>query len=183
MLLYLVDFHRHNLLKDSLKKEITFNHFQPFLNGVIDVSLAVQNAVVAANSMGISYLITNDTYTKDIDKLQEILNLPEKGCFPLLYLCLGYQKEKVAKQKGRLDNKFVVHFGKYKDYTDADIKSIINEYNKEELELFTKWESIGYNTYCDWFYDKWLPSLENDESSMKALNKMKEAGFLNRESY
>lgn len=178
VLLYLVDFHRHNCVKESMGKEISFNHFQPFLTGVIDVSLAVQNAVIAANSMDVSYLITNDTYTKDIEKLQDLLNLPKTGCFPLLYLCLGYPKEEVTKRKGRLDNKFVVHYGKYKKYSEQDIQEIINEYNNEELELFTKWKSIGYDSYCDWFYDKWLPSLENDNSSGKVLRRLEESGFL-----
>lgn len=178
VLLFLVDFHRHNCIKNSLGKDISFRHFQPFLTGVVDVSLAVQNAVIAANSMDVSYLITNDAYTKDIDKLPGLLNLPPNGCFPLLYLCLGYPKENVMKRKGRLANKHIVHYGRYNDYKEQDIIAIVKEYDKDELELFTKWKSIGYDSYCDWFYDKWLPSLENYESSEKIIGKLQESGFL-----
>src|ERR1035437_8989765 len=53
VLLFIIDFHRHECLKEYLGKEISFNHFMPFLTGVIDVSLAVENAVIAANSLDI----------------------------------------------------------------------------------------------------------------------------------
>lgn len=178
ILLFLVDFHRHECLKEYLGKNISFNHFQPFLTGVIDVSLAVQNAVIAANSLNIGYLTTNDTYTRDLDKIFDLFKLPKKGCFPLLYLCLGYPKDKTISQKSRIDIKHIVHYGKYNDYNQNEIISIVNEYDSVELELFTNWKEKGYKTYLDWFYDKWLPSLEKQEKSLKLIDLLKRIGFL-----
>ncbi|MCP4551431.1 MAG: nitroreductase [Bacteroidetes bacterium] len=179
VLLFLVDFYRHECLKEYLGKNISFNHFQPFLTGVIDVSLAVQNAVIAANSLNIGYLTTNDTYTRDLDKIFDLFKLPNKGCFPLLYLCLGYPKNKTESQKSRIDIKHIVHHGEYNKCNQDEIISITNEYDNVELELFTKWKEKGYKTYLDWFYDKWLPSLEKQEKSLKLLDILKRIGFLN----
>lgn len=178
VLLFLVDFHRHERLKEYLGKDISFNHFQPFLTGVIDVSLAVQNAVIAANSLNIGYLTTNDTYTRDLDEIFDLFKLPRKGCFPLLYLCLGYPKNGTVSQKSRIDIKHIVHRGKYNDYTQDEIQSIVMEYDNAELELFTNWKEKGYKTYLEWFYDKWLPSLEKKEKSLKLVDILKRTGFL-----
>lgn len=178
VLLFIVDFHRHECLKEYLGKNISFNHFQPFLTGVIDVSLAVQNAVIAANSLGIGYLTTNDTYTRDLDKIFDLLKLPRKGCFPLLYLCLGYPMNKIVNQKSRINIKHIVHYGEYNDYNQDKILSIVNEYDNADLELFTNWKEKGYETYLDWFYDKWLPSLEKQEKSLKLIEVLKRIGFI-----
>lgn len=178
VLLFIIDFYRHECLKKYLGRNISFNHFQPFLTGVIDVSLAVQNAVIAANSLSIGYLITNDTYTKDLDKLFDLFRLPKKGCFPLLYLCLGYPKDKIVSKKSRIDIKHIVHYGKYRHYTQDEIMSIVNEYDNVELELFTNWKEKGYRTYLEWFYDKWTPSLEKKEKSLKLTDRIKDIGFL-----
>lgn len=51
VLLYVIDFYRHECLKKYLGSNISFEHFQPFITGIIDVSLAIQNAVIAANSL------------------------------------------------------------------------------------------------------------------------------------
>jgi FMN reductase [NAD(P)H] len=178
VLLFLVDFHRHECLRKYLGKNISFYHFQPFLTGIIDVSLAVQNAVIAASSLNIGYLTTNDTYTRDLDKIFDLFNLPKKGCFPLLYLSLGYPKNKTRGQKSRIDIKHVVHDRKYSDYSPEEIASIVKEYDNVELELFTDWKEKGYKTYLDWFYDKWLPSLENPKKSLKLTDTLKGIGFL-----
>ncbi len=164
--------------KEYLQKDLAFDHFQPFLTGAIDVSLAIENAVVAANSLGTGYLVTNDTYTRDLNKIFGIFNIPETGCFPLLYLCLGYPKDLNIAPKSRIDKKHIVHHGKYNDYAQAELVSMINEYNNPELELFTHWKGKGYQSYLDWFYSKWIPALENPDKSSILVDTIKRIGFL-----
>lgn len=178
VLLYMIDFYRHECLKEYIKANISFDHFQPFLTGVIDVSLAVQNAVIAAHSLKIAYLITNDTYSRDLGEIFELFNLPKKGCFPLIYLCLGYAKEKTVTRKSRIALEHIVHYGRYRNYAKDEIGSIVDEYDHAELELFSGWKEKGYERYLDWFYKKWLPSLENREKSLKLVEIIKNSGFL-----
>ncbi|MGD0037308.1 MAG: nitroreductase [Bacteroidota bacterium] len=178
VLLFIIDFYRHECLKEYLGKNNSFIHFQPFVTGIIDVSLAIQNAVIAANSLDIGYLVTNDTYTKDLDIIFNLFKLPKRGCFPLLYLCLGYPKDKKVSKKSRIDIKHIIHYGKYRSYTQDETISIVNEYDKIELELYTKWKEMGYKTYLDWFYDKWIPSLENREKSLRLIDFVRKTGFL-----
>lgn len=82
------------------------------------------------------------------------------------------------KQKSRIDIKHIVHRGKYKDYSQDEINSILNEYNNHELELFTNWKENGYKNYLDWFYNKWTPALEKKEKSLKLLKTIRNIGFL-----
>jgi nitroreductase len=178
VLLFLVDFYRHDLIKEKLGIDISFSHLQPFLTGIIDVSLAVENAVIVANSLDIGYLVTNDTYTKDLDRIFDLFNLPKKSCFPLLYLCLGYPKDKNIKQKSRIDKKHIIHFSKYRQYSQNEIHSIVNEYDNVKLELFTNWKEKGYQSYLAWFYAKWIPMLEKPEKSEKLQDLIKKIGFL-----
>jgi FMN reductase [NAD(P)H] len=178
VLLFLVDFYRHECLKEYLGKKNSLIHFQAFLTGIIDVSLAIQTAVIAAHSLEIGYLVTNDTYTKDLDIIFDLFKLPQKGCFPLVYLCLGYPKNNNTDQKGRIDLKHILHKGYYKNYSKDEISEIIKEYDQKELELFTNWKEKGYKTYLDWFYDKWTPSLENKEKSLHLVDIIKKTGFL-----
>jgi nitroreductase len=136
VLLFFVDFYRHECLIEYVGSKISFNHFQPFLTAVIDVSLAVQRAVIAANSLKIGYLVTNDTYTKDLGRITDLFNLPKKGCFPLLYLCHGYPTEKKVDQKARIDLKHIVHYGKYRSYSKNETGTMVREYDKGEMQLF-----------------------------------------------
>src|ERR1035438_3238583 len=75
--------------------------------------LAAQTAVIAAKSMGIDSLLTNGIHRGDIERLWEILELPQESCFPLIALLLGYPKTEPAYQMGRLRGPGVVHYEKY----------------------------------------------------------------------
>lgn len=178
ILLYLVDFNRLQLLSEQLTANISFDHFQAFLSGVIDVSLAVQNAVVAASSFDIGYLVTNDTYTKDPEKLYSIFNLPEKLCFPLLFLCLGYPKDKFVKNKSRINSKYIIHNGTYKNYNEKDILDLIQEYDSPSLQLFNGWKEKNFTHYLEWFFNKWTPTLESKEKSENLAKIITDKGFL-----
>ena len=60
-----------------------------FITSSTNTILAAQTAVIAAKSMGIDSLLTNGIHRGDIERLWEILELPQEGCFPLIALVLG----------------------------------------------------------------------------------------------
>jgi len=166
-LVYCVDYTR---LIDTAKH--LGHNYEPrgvgyFVAGVTDTALAVQTAVIAAKSLGIDSLITNVVHRKTA-RIYELLKLPEKFCFPIVAVCLGYSTEKPAFKKGRLQNLGIVHHGEYRRLSKEELDRLVALYDDENEHLGLlpkeKWESLGFSHYLDWFYKQWSASArDNDE--------------------
>lgn len=138
-----------------------------FVAGVTDTALAAQTAVIAAKSLGIDSLITNVVHRKT-RQVYGLLELPEKFCFPIVAVCLGYSAVKPAFKKGRLRNLGIVHYGKYMRLSKEELDELVALYDDENEHLGLlpkeKWESLGFNHYLDWFYKQWSArARDNDE--------------------
>jgi nitroreductase len=112
-LIFCVDFTRIMAAARHLGHVFDNDDIIGFITGTIDTMLAVQTAVIAAKSLGIDSLITNGLNRNNLDKVYEILQLPETSCFPLITVVLGYPRQESPFKKGRLSSEFVVHFGQY----------------------------------------------------------------------
>lgn len=96
-----------------------------FLNiATIDATICTQAMASAAEEkgLGICYLGTVNYMAKEI---AQTLNLP-KGVIPVTTLTIGYPNENPALTE-RLPMQALVHYEKYKDYTDEDIKNIYKD--------------------------------------------------------
>ena len=91
-LIFCTDFYRVSLAfekegkSEEFKKYIT--EFDPILIGSHDVGIAIQNAVVAAESLGLGTVDIGAIRTK-INDVSKELNLP-KYVIPMIGLCVGY---------------------------------------------------------------------------------------------
>ena len=104
---------------------------------VSDANIAAQNAVTAAESMGIGSCYIGDIM-ENIETQQEILSLP-KYVFPAVMVVFGYptDQQKARKKPDRFDLKYIVNENSY------------HELNGEELrEMFTA--RVGTHSYEDW---------------------------------
>jgi len=159
-----------------------------FITGSIDALLVAQTAAIAAKSLGIDSLFTNSIhYRQDIDRIYKQLGLPEKHCFPLVALILGYPSKEPDHLKGRL-KKGVIHYNKYHNLSSEELDEIIEEY--DELDNYSwlhQYEGTGkeqeFHHYLDWFYTVWLArSGKNFYYNTKKLGEFHEilqrAGFL-----
>lgn len=153
-----------------------------FVNGAMDTSFAAQTAVIAAKSLGIDSLLTNGLHRAKLDRVYEILGLPERLCFPLIALALGYPAEEPHGLKGRLRGAGVVHYGRFRPITDEQADSLIAEYDDESrnLGLNPGWKQQGFDHYLDWFYTKWSGKTPVDKQRELA-DRLRRCGFLDVE--
>ncbi|MDP3441638.1 MAG: nitroreductase family protein, partial [Ignavibacteria bacterium] len=110
--------HMHSLEMGSLQSEA-------LLIATVDTTLAAQNMMIAAESLGLGGVYTGvlRNYPEEISK---ILNLPDKS-FALFGLCLGYPS-KVNEVKPRLQIEEVLHINLYN--TAKSIENLA-KYDKE----------------------------------------------------
>ena len=132
-LIFCVDFYRVCLAfekegkSEEFKKYIT--QFDPILIGSHDVGIALQNAVVAAESLGLG-TVDIGSIRRNINEVSKELNLP-KYVIPLIGLCVGYPDQNPG-LKPRIPMKGVFFEEKY-DTEKA--KAGVEEYD----EIFKKY--------------------------------------------
>ena len=87
-------------------------YLETFLVAAIDAALAAQNAVVAAESLGLSNVYIGALRNRP-EEVARLLGLPP-GVMGVFGLCVGYAKpEAAAKVKPRLPQSLVLHRGRY----------------------------------------------------------------------
>ncbi|WP_169194748.1 NADPH-dependent oxidoreductase [Devosia sp. MC1541] len=95
------------------------DYMESFLIGVIDSTLAAQNAVVAASSLGLGSCYIGGMRNKPAEVAAE-LGLP-KECVAVFGLTLGYpDEERASEVKPRLPQSLVLHEETYGDAADAE---------------------------------------------------------------
>ena len=177
--IFCVDFNRIVETAKVMKHEFEVEDTIPFITGTIDTMLLAQTFVIAAKSYNVDSLITNGLHRENINEIYEMLNLPEKYCFPLIAIVLGYAQNESSPRKGRLDGKGIVHYEKYEHLALEEINNIISEYDNKEknLGLVNNWEKMGFEHYLDWFYKKWNRKI-SDKKVIEIKNRLIRSGFL-----
>lgn len=104
---------------------------------VCDANIAAQNAVTAAEALGIGSCYIGDIL-ENIETQREILSLPEY-VFPAAMVVFGYptEQQKRREKPKRFDLKYIVHEDAYHDLTPTELR-----------EMFR--ERVGDRTFEDW---------------------------------
>lgn len=103
---------------------------ETFLVASIDVALAAQNAVVAAESLGLSTVYIG-AMRNDPERVAKLLGLPPQ-CFALFGLCVGYATEQAAGEvKPRLPQAAMLHHERYDDSQHAALRQLHDGAMKE----------------------------------------------------
>jgi hypothetical protein len=85
---------------------------------VIDAALAAQNAVVAAESLGLSTVYIG-AMRNDPERVARLLGLPPRA-FPVFGLCVGYPEPvRAGEVKPRLPQGVVLHHERYASEAEA----------------------------------------------------------------
>lgn len=180
LLLYCVDFNRLKVSAQSLGHAYHPDGIQSFITGSTSTILAVQTGVIAAKALGIDSLTTNGIHRGDIQRIWDILELPENHCFPLIALVLGYAIQEPAYHKGRLDGAGVIHNEKYHKLTSDDVDSITQKYDDKDLHLGLndEWHK-DHKHYLDWLFTKWMRGLAKPlEKESQVFTLLKRSGFV-----
>ena len=104
---------------------------------VSDTMIAAQNAVTAAESLGIGSCYIGDVMENCAEQ-RELLQLPE-FVFPVGMLIFGYptQQQKDRPKPERVEQKFIVHENGYRPLSDEELE-----------EMWTK--RCGVKSYSEW---------------------------------
>ncbi len=107
------------------------------LLAVSDTNIAAQNAVTAAESLGIGSCYIGDIM-ENAEIQREILELP-RYVFPAAMVVFGYpnEQQKQRVKPGRFDQRFIVQENSYHTLTEEELR-----------EMFA--ERMGARTYEDW---------------------------------
>lgn len=177
VLTFCADLNRFNKWCDINGANPGYDNFLWLYTATIDAVIAAQNACIAAEDegLGICYLGTTN-YTAE--KIIEVLDLP-KFVVPVTTVVMGFPAESPG-LTDRLPVDGVVHFQKYKDYSENDIKSIFAE--KESLEETKKLiAENGTNNLAQIFTEKRYTAANNIHFSKELLKVISNQGFMNNE--
>jgi len=173
-LTFCADFNRFSKWCEQRKADPGYDNYLSFLTGAIDAIIAAQNAVIAAESLGLGICYLG-TATWMAAKMIEILDLP-KLVVPVTAIVVGYPDE-AQPLTDRLPVEGVVHFEKYQDYTAADIDRIHTE--KESLESTLELLRInGKETLAQIFTDNRYKRADNRYFSGAFLDVLEKQGFM-----
>lgn len=181
LLVYCVDYTRIVASAASLGHPYFPDNMTAFVTGSINTAIAAQTAVIAARSLGIDSLLTNGIHRGDMERLWKLLDLPEKYCFPLIALVLGYASEQPASRTGRLSGAGVVHRDAYHRLGESEIAQITARYDDPEahLTLNPSWAAEGHKHYLDWLFTVWLSrDGQPTGADTQILRFLKRAGFV-----
>jgi FMN reductase [NAD(P)H] len=151
-LVFCLDFHRAKLAaeKNGIDLRIV-DDIEAIIIGSTDVGIALSNAIVAAESMGLG-VVPIGGIRRNPETFIEMLNLPEY-VFPVTGLSVGYPKN-IPDQKPRLPREAIHHKERY----NLDVqKQLMNEYDKTistyQSERKNGNNSANWSTKVSTFYE------------------------------
>ena len=179
-LIFCVDYNRILDTAGHMNHSFIADGVVPFLTGGIDTILAAQTAAIAAKSLGIDVMFTNGIHRGNINRVYELLELPEKYCFPMIALILGYPDQEPGYLKGRLNGAGVIHYDKYHKPTSGELDELIRQYDDPDLRLGLNddWKKEGLKHYLDWFYTVWSARGGKPEGKSQMAEILENIGFV-----
>jgi hypothetical protein len=117
-------------------------YFESFLVAAVDAALAAQNAVVAAESLGLATVYIG-ALRNDVVRVAEILGLPP-GAVGVFGLCVGYATEAGAGEvKPRLPQANVLHHDTYDASAEpaqrAAYDTLLSEFSRRNEMAADNW--------------------------------------------
>lgn len=129
VLLFCADLNRGKKYYEGTEKAV-FSNTECYTVAVIDASLAMQKAFIAAQSLGLGGVVVGGI-RNDVEALSKKFQLPDMVA-PLYLLCLGYPDEEPG-LKPRLPQE-EIHKIDY--YDDRNQDQLIDEYNQTVKEYY-----------------------------------------------
>ena len=145
-MVFCLDYHKLNVgakIK-GIDDPMSRNTINGYTVGVIDAALAMQNAVVAAESLGLGTCCIGYVRTADPKKVSQILGLPE-GVAIVCGLAIGHPNE-MPDLKPKLPVEAVVHKEHY--MSDDKLGEVVRKFDDEIVEFNAS--RSGDQTTNDW---------------------------------
>jgi len=176
-----VDLHRHIKAARLTGVEYDFTGAVPFVLGVIDASLSLENMVLAAEAVGLGSVIVGSVIEHP-EEVREILHLPDH-CLAISILCVGYPKRRPL-VKEKWSSSIIVPQDSYRDvelrdvaeYWKSSVAAGLRRSGKnpsdEEIDRVSAETNYG-KTYASHYKEDFIRS-----SSENLMSYLKKHGFL-----
>jgi FMN reductase (NADPH) len=118
LFIFCADLHRHEVIGQMEEQDLStsLQSTEKFMVGLIDATLAAQNAVLAAESMGLGACYIGGI-RNDLEAVCDLLHIPNR-VIPLFGVVVGYPQQQVDK-KPRLPLHHVYHEETYQQNSEA----------------------------------------------------------------
>ncbi len=183
MLLFCVDYNRIIDVARHLGCEFHTGQTVHLITGSTDTILAAQTACIAAKSLGIDSLFTNNIHRGDIGRVYRIFELPLDHCFPLIALYLGYPHKEPRHQRGRWFGAGQIHRDSYRRASKTELDEIVAQYDDPANHIgLVEAKTWGkeHQHYLEWFYKVWSARSGTPETPSQMHCILAAAGLLER---
>jgi len=170
ILVFCADYRRWGKIFDGMTESNRKPEEGEYQLALIDTVIAAQNAVIAAEGLGLSSVYLGDIMEHYEDRA-EALGCPV-GVVPCLTLCIGYATEGQLERAPirRYQQKYLIHEGQYQDFERDELLEMLRDRGQYEtledmapwLERFSKRSVEGKG------------ALERTRSIREAIRKMQE---------
>lgn len=136
LFVFCADLHRHEVIGQMEQADVlpSVESTEKFMVGVIDATIAAQNAALAAESMGLGICYIGGL-RNNLPAVCEILHIPER-VVPLFGMVVGYPK-KINQQKPRLPIEHIYSENRYPQNESEYINQLEN-FNKIVQDYYIK---------------------------------------------
>jgi nitroreductase len=167
---WVADMSRNQRLSEATKTEFeTMPWLETFMVACIDTALAAQNAVVAAESLGLGTVYIG-AMRNDPIRVAELLGLPKQS-FVAFGLCVGYPTDKGAGEvKPRLPQSTVLHYERYDASREAAQRAVYDA----EMSRFSQRHELQAATWTQRVLNRLGPlkSMNGRETIRASLKKL-----------
>lgn len=147
-LVFCADLNRNKIACNMNNKDMAEGYTESFILATVDATLAAQNALIAAESLGLGGVYIGGI-RNNLEKINKMLKLPT-NVYPVFGMCFGYPKGE-SNKKERLPLEVVFKTDEYSN--DGDIEKL-EEYDIRVSEYYRK-RTNGERS------DKWTSQISN----------------------
>ena len=140
ILVFCADYRRWAKIFDGMTESNRRPQEGEYQLALVDAVIAAHNAVIAAETQGLSSVYLGDIMEHFEDRC-EALGCPD-GVVPVLTLCIGYATEAQLQRAPirRYQQKYLIHDGQYQDFTrDERLEMLRDRGQYENLEVMSTW--------------------------------------------
>lgn len=134
-LVFCADLHRLHLACDMMGTDYQGGWTEHTLIGSVDAAIAGQNALVAAESMGLGGVYIGGIRNNPTE-VSTLLKLP-KEVFPVFGICLGYPAENPG-TKERLPQAFILHQEHYTPLDAPELQEQLTDYDQRIRDYYNQ---------------------------------------------
>jgi nitroreductase len=128
-LVFCADLERHRIACEMNGVEMVEGYTEPFILGTVDAAIAAQNAIIAAESMGLGGVYIGGIRNNS-EEISKLLKIPT-NVYPVFGMCLGYPDQDPG-IKPRLPMEVILKEDEYSSEGDRErlrkYDEIINQY-------------------------------------------------------